>query len=237
MPYNISGSVTFTPGGNTVINFSNSGNTIQNFVTNAGGDILYALAGSPSVLTRLAIGAANQVLTVNGGATAPIWATNPGTDVFGAMATYCAFVYPSATYGLTTGAPQYISWTTGPTGLHYTAGEGWSNPTTNSTWAAIYAGKYRIETQLEFSNVDNEGYRVLEIVYSLAGALTVISQTRCQPPSDESINFFPLRATAQPNVAAASTFGVRAYTLGTQTTGIISTSTWPQSYLEVSRVG
>lgn len=51
----------------------------------AQGDTLYG--GSSGAGTRLAIGSAAQVLTVNGGATAPVWAAAPGSNVVDAYLT------------------------------------------------------------------------------------------------------------------------------------------------------
>ena len=70
MPYNISGSVTFSSGG--TIDFTNAASTIKNFVTTSAGDTIYA--SSNNTLTRLALASTLQSLRIVG--TAPSWQYN-----------------------------------------------------------------------------------------------------------------------------------------------------------------
>jgi hypothetical protein len=104
------------------------------------GDIIYATATTPT-LGKLAIGTANQILTVNAGATAPQW-TTPSTITVGA-ATKVAIT--SDTNTNTSYSVGFFASGSTPTDLRYTtdATNGLTfNPSTGTLKAASFLGSF-----------------------------------------------------------------------------------------------
>lgn len=115
-------------------------------VTTAG-DVVYATGSS--AVTRLGIGTAGQVLTVNSGATAPEWKT-PTKDFVG-----CS-LYKSADQSLSNATTTVITWDL----EHYDTNSFHDNATNNSriTIPVGYGGKYSIQVQLNW-NTNATSYR------------------------------------------------------------------------------